>query len=443
MIGKKIGGCKLTEEIGSGGFGTVYRAVQLSLERTVAVKLLKRGLSDNKDALQAFSREAKSAAKLEHPNIIPVYNYGCESGSYFIVMECVEGGTLDSMMREKKRFSIAETGRYAKEIASALDYAHSQEVVHGDLNPRNILIGQNGRLLIGDFFGCHSMENLGKNVVGVPEYISPEQARGLAATAKSDAYSFGIMLYEMLTGKTPFSESNATDTLFRQISSEPEAPSKLNPEIPKRIEKVVLSLLEKNPKERPSNCMKVVEEFDAVLSKANAKTIKKERKQRRPVNKAAVFGMFLMLGALGGTGYLIQQSMTQEKELDALAKMKPSKASYSSSQALDQSVASRYTSEMQRGRSLYDQGDFRKAATAFHTASKLRPDQLEPHMYLGALFVRREDYKLASVELKAAIKMDPGNDKAQTALKYAQSKLRAQQAAALEAKTERNVPVSN
>ncbi|MEN6371064.1 MAG: protein kinase [Armatimonadota bacterium] len=413
MIGSEIGGCRLTEAIGKGGFGSVYKAVQTEYDRIVAIKLLQSATSDES---QWFIEEARVAVKLDHPNIVRTHCYGCDSGTYFVVMECLEGKTLDRAILEERRIKADAAVSIAGQIAAALDYAHRAGVVHGDLNPRNIMLAPNGRVVVGDFIGSKPGEQGGRTVVGVPEYLSPEQARGLPATPQSDIYSLGVVFYEMLTGRPPFSEGSVSDTLFRHISSEPEPVDKLNHAIPERLAALVMKMLAKSPDLRPESCEAIVAEVDAIKAHSPASGELHKREHPNPVLVAA---LVIVLGAIGGVGWLVSHTVAVEREFESLATVS---SSASAVDALKISASERYNDEMRRGRDMLDRERYRDAATSFHRACKLKPDQLDPHLYLASIFVRRDDYSLAKAELNAVLKMDPRNKNALSLLEYIRSK---------------------
>jgi serine/threonine protein kinase len=423
MIGSFIGGCKLLEVVGEGGFGTVYKAEQVSLDRIVAVKLLQPSTSVDSDPVTPFADETRLTGKLEHPNIVRTHYYGCEVGIHYVVMEYVEGETLDKVLSEDKIASIDTTLTIAKQIASALGYAHRHGVVHGDLNPRNIIIAEDGRPVLGDFLEIKTSELEGRSVVGVPEYVSPEHARGLEPTPKSDMYCLGIILYEMLTGKPPFSENDPSDTLFHHISDDPTPPSKLNKLVPAKLNKLVLRLLAKSPEVRPENCETVAKDLESLQIELKAGKVRDQKRERNPVSPALVVLLALVLSGLGATGYLVQRSVTDRMELDAIAAHAESTEASSTSKILSNSIIAQYYEEMRKGQILLDQKKFRSAAMSFHKACKLRPEQIDPRLCLATVFIEMDNYNYAKNELDSILMRDPNNREARTAMTYVQSKL--------------------
>ncbi len=412
MIGSYVGGCKLTEQIGEGGFGAVYKAIQLSLDRTVAVKIL-HSTSPDTNGFALSSR-------LEHPNIVRTYYCGRESDINFLVMEYVEGRTLDKLLAQEGPIAISRIMAITKQLASALAYAHRNGVTHGDLNPRNIIISDE-RVVIGDFVGNEAAKADG--VIGVPEYVSPEQARGLIVTPKSDIYSLGIIIYEMLKGKPPFLEANPSDTLFKQISTEPVPLHKSSRSIPPDLDDMVMRMLHKNPDARPEDCDGIVRELESIERQLGRKETERPKRERQPVNPLVLMGLLVTLGGLGGVGYMFQQSVEQEKELETLAVSSSTPPAAVNNNLLEKRLGALYNKEMQRGQSLLDKKDYHAAAQAFHRAAKLRPDQVDPHLCLAALFIERDCYKYAKQELDVVLIRQPGNREALNAMRYIRSKM--------------------
>jgi hypothetical protein len=252
LVGQTLGQYQIVEEIGSGGMATVYRAYQATLNRYVAVKVLGGQLAKDDTFRKRFAREAQAVAAISHPHILPVYDFGEQEGIAYIVTELVEGGSLKERLGQPLDPGLAS--RIAHEIAQALDFAHRQGVVHRDVKPGNILVAKDGRTRLADF-GIAKMvagtqyTQTGTSV-GTPAYMSPEQGRGEEIDGRSDLYSLGIVLYEMVTGRTPFRADTPLAVLHQQVFSAPPAPRELNPRIPRRLEKVILKALEKKPGDR-------------------------------------------------------------------------------------------------------------------------------------------------------------------------------------------------
>ena len=269
-VGDVLGPCRLDELIGGGGMGTVYRARHVALDRDVAVKILASRYTKQPHYIQRFLTEARAAARLSHPNIMAVHDVGEERGVYFMVMELVRGRALDRILVEKKRLDVGEALRIARQAADALDYAHGCGMVHRDIKTANVMVGESGRVTIVDFgltkmIGSDAHLTTVGVVMGTPHYMSPEQAEGEAVDGRSDLYSLGVTLFEMLTGQVPFDGGTHWDVLLRLRTEAPPDPSLIRPDIPEALAKLILRLLAKAPSERPRTGADVLETIDAIL----------------------------------------------------------------------------------------------------------------------------------------------------------------------------------
>ena len=256
-MGKTIGRYEIIEEIGRGGMAVVFKGKDPILERDVAVKVLPPKLVRSKEAVTRFLQEAKLASRLIHPNIVSIYDIGEDSqGVPYMVMEYLDGETTlwDYMEKKGGPLLIQEAIGIITPVCDALHYAHSQNIVHRDIKPENIMITGLNVIKVMDFGlacveGVHNLTQAGE-IFGTLTYFSPEQAQGLRADRRSDLYSVGVILYQMLTGKLPFEATSIPALIKQHIEARPPNPSKHNPEIPKKIEKVILKSLEKKPDER-------------------------------------------------------------------------------------------------------------------------------------------------------------------------------------------------
>jgi eukaryotic-like serine/threonine-protein kinase len=212
---------RLEEQIGSGGMSTVYRAFDPTLERWVAIKLMHRDISTDPDQLERFRREARAVARLSHPHVVTVIDFGEDSGTPYIVFELVEGETLKERIQRLGRLPVDEAVAYAIEIGRALSAAHAERLVHRDIKPQNVLIDSNGRAKVTDFGIARSLEAHGLTadgrVLGTTDYVSPEQAMGHKVTEQSDVYSLGVVLFEMLTGDTPFKAETQVAVAMKHV----------------------------------------------------------------------------------------------------------------------------------------------------------------------------------------------------------------------------------
>ena len=253
LIGKTLGPYQIVERIGRGGMATVYKAYQPALDRKVAIKVLPAHLAEAPGFAQRFQREARAVARLEHPNILAVYDFGRQGDLSYLVMRYVEGGTLKDLLG--KRLPLERVAELVSEIADALDYAHERGVVHRDVKPSNVLLDPQGRALLTDFGVARIVEETqqitGTGVgVGTPAYMSPEQGKGKPVDGRSDVYSLGVMLYEMLTGQVPYQAETPIAVVLKHINDPLPIPRQVNPAIPEAVERVVLKALAKEPEDR-------------------------------------------------------------------------------------------------------------------------------------------------------------------------------------------------
>lgn len=243
---------EVLEKIGTGGMSDVYKAKDHKLNRFVAVKILKQEFSENDNFVSKFRVEAQAAAGLMHPNIVNVYDVGDENGIYYIVMELVEGITLKKYIEKKSRLTVKEAVSIAIQVAMGLEAAHNNNIIHRDIKPQNIIISKEGKVKVTDFgiAKAATSNTITSNVMGSVHYTSPEQARGGYSDAKSDIYSLGITLYEMLTGRVPFNGDTTVAIAIKHIQEELQTPKVYNEDIPISVEKIVLKCCQKSPDRR-------------------------------------------------------------------------------------------------------------------------------------------------------------------------------------------------
>ena len=270
---------KLIEEIARGGMGRVYRAEDKLLEREVAVKVLDRSLSQNASFVSRFKREARAAARLNHPNIVSLFDYGNEHGTYFIVMEYVAGCPLSEVGRSGDRLTPHRAAEIVLDIALALECAHDGGVIHRDITANNVMISST-RIKVADFGIAHlssksSDYTTAKNgvIVGTAAYLSPEQARGGRVDERSDIYSLGIVLYELIAGRVPFRGDSPLATAYMHILQQVVPPSLMNAEVPAALETIVLRALAKSPEDRYERASDMASDLRRFLSDEPVRTL--------------------------------------------------------------------------------------------------------------------------------------------------------------------------
>src|SRR6185503_344057 len=253
MSAEKFSRYELREELGRGGMATVYRAYDPLFEREVALKILKQELLENVHLRERFERETKIIAKLEHAAIVPVYDVGNDNNQLFFVMRYMAGGSLVERIQDRS-LSLAEIAHIIQRVAAALDYAHNKGVIHRDLKPGNILFDEYNNAYISDFgiakLARASVKLTSSGIIGTPTHMSPEQAMGEEVDGRSDIYSLGVMLFEMLSGKTPYEATTPLGMAFKHAADPIPHILKINPNLPKGIETVIEKVMAKNRDER-------------------------------------------------------------------------------------------------------------------------------------------------------------------------------------------------
>lgn len=288
MIGKRLSGrYKILDMIGGGGMANVYLAHDMILDRNVAVKMLRLDLTNDEEFIRRFRREAQSATSLTHPNIVSVYDVGEEDDLYYIVMEYVDGQTLKQYIQQNSPLKVAEAIGIMRQLTAAISHAHQNHIIHRDIKPHNILVDQNGNVKVTDFGIAMALSSTSitqtNSVLGSVHYLSPEQARGGMATKKSDIYSLGIVMFELLTGRLPFSGESAVSIALKHLQSETPSLRRWNPNIPQSVENIVLKATAKDPFHRYNS----VEEMNEDLITALDPERKNEPKFLIPIDEDA------------------------------------------------------------------------------------------------------------------------------------------------------------
>ena len=276
MVGKILGNrYQIIKKIGGGGMAEVYKARCTLLNRYVAIKVLRDEFRNDREFIARFNTEAQAAASLTHPNIVSVFDVGCENGIHYIVMEFVEGVTLKEYIRRNGALPWRQALNFAVQICQAIEYAHKKGIIHRDIKPQNIMVCENNVLKVMDFGIARNLNKNGqtqdgKNAIGTVHYISPEQARGGYVDAKTDIYSIGVVLYEMMTGKLPFDHENAVSVAIMHMQQKPVPPRELVLSIPAALEEVCLKAMSKEQAQRFQTAGEMLDSLQKVLQAQGA-----------------------------------------------------------------------------------------------------------------------------------------------------------------------------
>ena len=275
--GSHLGRYRILQELGRGVMAVVFRAHDPSLDREVAIKVLPSYHTEDPTFQERFTREAQAVARLSHPNILQVYDFGEDKGFTYIVTEYVPGGTLEDKFHGEP-LSEEETLKFMRPLGEALDYAHSQGILHRDLKPANVLLDAQSRPILGDFGLARLLETSSRStqaqqVLGTPVYMSPEQALGGDVDHRSDLYAFGVMFYEMLVGRTPFRGDSLTAMLMAHVHEPVPLPTSLNPDFDRGLEAVLLQALAKDPGARYQSAAEMVEALERSVGKVPVEDI--------------------------------------------------------------------------------------------------------------------------------------------------------------------------
>ncbi|MFD2612927.1 Stk1 family PASTA domain-containing Ser/Thr kinase [Paenibacillus gansuensis] len=270
MIGLELGGrYEIISRIGGGGMALVYKGHDILLNRKVAVKVLRQQFVHDEEFIRRFRREAQSAASLSHPNVVSIYDVGQEDEIHYIVMEYIDGHNLNEIIQQRAPLQVEESVRVASQICDALEHAHQNHIIHRDIKPHNILIGKNGRVKVTDFGIARAVTSSTitqtGSVIGSVHYFSPEHAKGVITGEKSDLYSLGIVLYQMLTAQLPFLGESPISVALKHLQEHVEEPRKVNPVIPQSVENVILKAMRKNPEERYQSATEMLRDLETCL----------------------------------------------------------------------------------------------------------------------------------------------------------------------------------
>ncbi|MDI6601399.1 MAG: Stk1 family PASTA domain-containing Ser/Thr kinase [Thermoanaerobacteraceae bacterium] len=355
MIGKMLGNrYEILEEIGQGGMGIVYKARCHLLNRLVAIKILRPEFSHDEEFIKRFKYESQSAASLSHPNIVSIYDVGNEGDIYYIVMEYVNGKTLKQIIKESNGpLPLDRAMSITSQVLRALDNAHRHNIIHRDIKPHNILLTEDGIAKVTDFGIARAATDYtltyNKNIIGTAQYFSPEQARGGIVDEKSDIYSLGIVMYEMLTGQVPFEGDSPISVALKHIEENLIPPSRLNHNIPKGIEEIIMKATEKDPNRRYSSANEMLTDINKFASdpdnfrirkiEEDAPTkiippinydktrmtertdVKKGHNRIIPIIITTIIILIIMGGIAGATLYFINRQTVAEVEVPSIVGM--------------------------------------------------------------------------------------------------------------------------
>jgi serine/threonine-protein kinase len=277
LAGKRLAGYSILHRIGVGGMGEVYKAIQLSLTREVALKVLSPDLVKDRTFVERFLSEARAAGKFNHPNVVNVHEVGNEEGCYYYSMEYLEGGSLQDQVSRARKLDPERATLMMLQAARALEYAEKIGIVHCDIKPDNLMLSSGGDVRLADLGIAKTLNEKGKaeqsdGVFGSPNYMSPEQARGLPLDHRSDLYSLGVTYYRILLGKVPFTGKDAKRIMEKVVFDEPEPPRKLDPNLPPMIYTILGKLLKKKPSERYQRAAELIVDLEEVLEQCKSST---------------------------------------------------------------------------------------------------------------------------------------------------------------------------
>ncbi len=275
LAGSKLAGYQLITRIGVGGMGEVYKAMQLSLGRTVALKLLSPDLTRDRGFVERFLSEARAAGKFNHPNVVHVHEVGEEKGAYYYSMEYLEGGSVHDQVSRGRKLDPMRATEIILQASRALEYAEKVGIVHCDIKPDNLMLTVSGEVRLADLGIAKTLNEKGKaeqsdGVFGSPNYMSPEQARGLPLDHRSDLYSLGVTYYRILLGKVPFTGKDAKRIMEKVVFDEPEPARKLDPSLAPMIYTILNKLLRKKPAERYQSATQLIQDLDTAVTQIAA-----------------------------------------------------------------------------------------------------------------------------------------------------------------------------
>ncbi|MGE3166003.1 MAG: protein kinase [Planctomycetota bacterium] len=307
LLGKEVAGYRILDRVGRGGMGTVYRALQTSLDRVVALKILAPHLVKNSSFINLFIREARAAGALSHPNIVQVYDVGVQDDVYFFSMEYIPDGSVEDVMNKEKLISLGRALRIVRDAARGLEYAESKGIIHRDIKPGNLMVGQGQVVKIGDLgiarsTGGESTVSQKDGVSGSPHYIAPEQAQGKDIDHRVDLYALGISFYQMLCGKTPFAGGTPREVILKHIKENPQPIAERVPGLPSEVATLIHELIAKNPAQRVPSASALLARLAPMIDRYNTEGSPEDGPRSIPWRKITrSLAIIAVLGVTGGT----------------------------------------------------------------------------------------------------------------------------------------------
>ncbi|MGD2150964.1 MAG: protein kinase [Desulfobacterales bacterium] len=338
LTGKQLGRYQIVDQLGAGGMATVFKAYQPRMDRYVALKVLPRHFSKNTDFIHRFSQEARLIAKLEHPHILPVHDYGESDGYTYLVMRLVEGGSLSDLLKKHGKLELSKINSIISQTGGALDYAHKKGVIHRDFKPSNVLIDKFENCLLTDFGIAKMVEATSHlthtgGILGTPTYISPEQGSGQPIDIRSDIYSLGIVLYQMVVGDVPFKADTPMAVIFKHIQDPLPLPREQVPDFPEPVERIILKALAKNPDDRYSTAIELVNALRSAIDQPTAQILEVQETVLDPDATS-----------------LVKETPTDKEELPTKPPLEPKLAIIKSKEIEEKKALPEHTEKLRTGR---------------------------------------------------------------------------------------------
>ncbi|RMH55468.1 MAG: serine/threonine-protein kinase [Candidatus Hydrogenedentota bacterium] len=415
-----VGGTyRIQSKLGLGAMGVVYRAQDIKLYRSVALKFLNPVIADSPEVVGLFRSEAQALARLNHPNIVQVYAFGEESGWLYFAMELLTGHTLAKVIAAEGRMRAARAAPILRQICEALEVSHGNGMVHRDLKPANVMILANDHVKVMDFGLAGVAASATGRAIGTPRYMAPEQALGLRVDARADLYSLGIIMYELFVGDVPFEGENYRKTLEMQVHSPVPSARKRRPDVPREWDFLIRDLLAKRPEERPSSATEVIRRIDALMGTGddtalNRPVVDPEAEADRLYQKARAH---FEIGEYKAARDLLEEVFYRKKKhprawnLRGALELKNgtlSEASRSFAKALSLDPDF-YEAAKNLGQALQKQGRHEEAVWAFEQALRLMPSIAAPWISLGESRLALRDLPGARKAWERALELDPNN----------------------------------